>query len=90
MVQSVLCGNQPTYSDGVAVIDRVRPNGSDVDTQYQQQWSKGWTTIMPYEWAGFVQYLAYKAGYGDVAIDRIGVGGTTSTTCSPEVVPGLD
>ena len=89
----VLNGN-PHYlaykkSDGTAHIDRIRPDALGVDTIWEtaagQKWTKGWTSFVPFVLNGQPHYLAYKAGSGQVAIDRIrGDGQGVDTIWPPE------
>ena len=56
------------------VIDYTTINVYDYprfDTVWEDEWTSGWTTFMPFMLNGAQHYLAYKHGAGDVDIDRI-------------------
>jgi hypothetical protein len=56
---------------GQVAIDRVRADGSGVDSASQATWTTGWSTLMPFVLGGEPHSLAYKVDSGDVSFDRI-------------------
>jgi hypothetical protein len=62
-------------SSGHAEIDRIHADAKGIDTIWStktgENWTKGWTAFVPFALGGKPHYLAYKAGSGQVNIDRI-------------------
>jgi hypothetical protein len=68
-------GGQPHYmaygiSNGQVTVDRIRPNGQDVDTIWNGSWSTGWSSFMSYLLAGQPRYLGYKKDIGQMTLGR--------------------
>ena len=64
------------YKTGVgqASIDRIKTNLHGVDTLFSAapgQWTRGWSTFMPFTLGGQPHYLGYKVNSGQVTVDRI-------------------
>lgn len=87
-----LLGGKPHYlayksGSGQVAIDRIRADGKGVDTIWPTQgvenWTKGWTSFVPFLLNGKPCYLAYKRGNGEVAIDRIRADGKGVDTLWP-------
>jgi hypothetical protein len=55
---------------GVAEIDRVAADGSDMTSVTRQQWSTGWSAFVPFEKDGDSYYFGYKSTSGEVAIEK--------------------
>jgi len=66
----------PPGTKGKVELDLLRPDASDVDTIFEDHWSAGWTSMMPFTLGGQPHLLSYKEGSGSVAIDRIRPDGT--------------
>jgi hypothetical protein len=69
-------GNEPNHflmyrsATGSVALLRIRSSLMP-EIIWCHKWSKGWTSFMPFELEGEPHYLAYKAGSGDAAIDKI-------------------
>ena len=57
--------------NGEVAIDRMRPDGQDVDTLWKDTWTTGWSAFVPFTRNGTQYYLAYKVKTGRVVIDRV-------------------
>jgi hypothetical protein len=70
--------DQPHYlaykkDSGEIVIDRIRRDGQGTDTVGREQWTKGWTTFMPFDLAENPLFLAYKVATGEVLVERVNI-----------------
>ena len=52
-------------------VDRVRPDGSNLDTLLFRQWKPGWTLFAPLHIGDESYEIAYKAADGTAGLDHI-------------------
>ena len=71
---------------GTVHIDRIRPGGDGIDNVWKGQWTKGWSSMIAFDFKGPNQtkgtphILTYKNGTGYVHLESINDGGLGTTT----------
>ena len=65
--------------DGTVAIDQIKPGGKGTTEVYRGGWTRGWSSIVPFQMGNEQYILEYKTGDGTVAIDQIKPGGKGTT-----------